>query len=214
MPEVVTVDVVSDVVCPWCFIGKRRLEAAMSANPDITFQVRWRPFQLDGTIPRTGIARGEYLSRKFGSPERIAEIYGRIGAVGAAEGLAFQFDKIDVAPNTLDAHRVLRWAAEDGAQDAVAERLFRLFFMEGGNLADQGALAAAAGEAGMDAARTAERLASDEDVQAVASEIDAAHRIGVSGVPFFIFGGKYAVSGAQDAETLAEAARATLADPA
>lgn len=208
---VVTVDVVSDVVCPWCFIGKRRLEAAAKLLDGVTLDVRWHPFQLDGTIPPGGIPRRDYLLRKFGSEDRVAALFDRVREVGATEGIPFAFDRIEVSPNTLDAHRILRWAGEVGVQDTAKERLLRAYFLEGENLADTETLARLASEAGLDRDTVGARLASDSDVAAVQGEIAAAHRMGVTGVPFFIFGGKLAASGAQPAEVLADGIRQAMA---
>ncbi len=205
------VDIVSDVVCPWCYIGKRRLETAMKAFPDVTFDLHWRPFQLDGTIPPEGIARHTYLSRKFGSDERIAQIYDRISAEGRGEGITFAFEKIDISPNTLDMHRLLRWAEASGVQNALKQRLFDLFFIEGANLADIDTLILAAGSVGMDTGGLAQRLQSDDDKDAVKNEIEEAQRMGVTGVPFFIFDAALALPGAHPPETIAEAIRQALA---
>lgn len=207
----VRVDIVSDVVCPWCYIGKRRFETAASAFPDVEFDIHWRPFQLDGTIPQEGIARQTYLSRKFGSQERIAQIYQRISDEGAREGIPFAFDQIKVSPNTLDAHRLLRWAAASGVQDALKQRLFDLFFIEGANLADRSVLIEAAEEVGLDGKAMAAKLDSDADVAEVKDEIEQAHRIGVTGVPFFIFNGKIGLPGAHPSETIVQAIEQALA---
>lgn len=210
MTRNVRVDVISDVVCPWCFIGKRRLEAAAGLLQDVVLDVHWHPFQLDGTIPEGGIPRQTYLLNKFGTRERIAEIYTRVAAAGAEEGIAFAFDKITVSPNTLNAHRMIRWAGEVGRQDAMKERLLNAYFMEGANLADDGVLANLAADAGLDQEAVAARLASDSDVAAVQEEVANAHRIGVTGVPFFIFAGKLALAGAHPAETIAEGIKQAL----
>lgn len=208
----VTVDIVSDVVCPWCYVGKRRLEDALAMTPDLDIDLRWRPFQLDATIPAGGISREEYVNRKFG-PERAKEIYDRIRKVGDEVGIPFAFEKITRSPNTLDAHRVLRWALEAGCQELLKERLLRLYFIEGADVGDHDVLARAAADCGMNADDVRRRLASDEDVDAVRADIDAAQRMGVNGVPFFIINGRYGVSGAQAAETLAQAFRqASAAD--
>lgn len=190
----ITVDVVSDVMCPWCYIGKRRLEKALAASP-VPIQVRWLPFQLDPTLPEGGKDRQTYLREKFG--ERAGDFYARIEATGAEEGIAFAFDKIAVSPNTLDAHRVARWAAAEDREDAVVEALFRAYFIDGRNLADRAELAKIAGEACMDAETVAARLATDEDVAEVTALIRRAGEIGVTGVPTFIVGNRYAVVGAQ-----------------
>ncbi len=199
-----TIDVVSDAVCPWCFVGKRRLEAALASLPDTPVEIRWRPFQLDATIPQGGISRADYLSRKFG-PERAAEIYGRLNGVGEEAGIPFAFDKIERSPNTLDAHRVIRWAQPTGRQTEIVERLFNAYFIEGGDIGDRDLLARIAGECGLDAKIIRARLDTDADLDEVKEEIAVAQRIGVTGVPFFILGGKYAVAGAQPPEALASA---------
>jgi predicted DsbA family dithiol-disulfide isomerase len=196
------VDVVSDVVCPWCFIGKRRLENAI-AIADLPVAVRWHPFQLDPTIPPEGKSRRAYLEQKFGSAERIAEIHRNVAEIGKTEGIDFAFDRILVSPNTLDAHRLVRWAGEAGVQDKVVEALFRANFLEGRNVGDRETLADIAAEVGMDRAKIAARLASDDDRDEVTAEIVSAQRIGVTGVPTFIVANRYALVGAQPAETLA-----------
>lgn len=202
----VTVDIVSDVVCPWCFIGKRRLESALAMAPDLDIDLRWRPFQLDSTIPPGGISRKEYMDRKFG-PERAATVHDRVREVGAEVGIPFAFEKITRSPNTLDAHRVLRWALEAGCQALLKERLMQLYFVEGADVGDIDVLAKAAGECGMDASDVRRRLASDEDVETVRAEIDRIHKLGVNGVPFFIVAGKYGLSGAQPSEIIVQTLR-------
>lgn len=202
----VTVDIVSDVVCPWCFIGKRRLEAALAMAPDLDIDLRWRPFQLDSTIPPGGISRKEYMARKFG-PERAATVHDRVREVGAELGIPFAFEKITRSPNTLDAHRVLRWALEAGCQPMLKERLMQLYFLEGADVGDHDVLAKAAGQCGMDETDVRRRLASDEDVETIRAEIDRIHKLGVNGVPFFIVAGKYGLSGAQPSEIIVQALR-------
>ena len=208
-----TVDVVSDVMCPWCFIGKRRLEAAAAMlQGEIAFAVTWRPFQLDATLPPEGLDRRTYLETKFGGADGAREAYARVEAEGAGEGIDFNFDAIAVSPNTLDAHRVIRWAAAHGpqAQGAVVEQLFRAFFLNGENIGRHDVLAAAVAEAGVTMPDLGGLLASDRDRAAVAAEIRRAPEIGVSGVPCFIFGQKIAVMGAHPADVLAQAARQAL----
>jgi predicted DsbA family dithiol-disulfide isomerase len=195
------IDVVSDVVCPWCFLGKRKLDAAMKQVPNFDYEVRWRPFQLDPTIPPEGKSRHEYMSAKFG-PERIAEIHKRLEQAGAEEGVAFAFDKITRSPNTLDAHRLIRWAQGSGKQSEVVDRLFTLYFCEGQDIGDRAVLLRVAEEAGLDAATFARLYSEGVDIGTVREEISTAARMGVSGVPFFIFNGKYAVSGAQPVDAL------------
>ncbi|WP_137934810.1 DsbA family oxidoreductase [Mesorhizobium comanense] len=209
----ITVDVVSDVVCPWCFIGQKRLDKAVAAVGDVDVHIRWRPYQLDPTIPAQGKDRREYMLGKFGSEERIREIHARIEPLGEAEGIAFAFDAIKVAPNTLDAHRLIRWAgaAGEAVQNKLVRRLFQLNFEDGINIGDHAVLVEAAREAGMDASVVASLLPTDADVEAVRMEIATASRMGISGVPCFLLEGKYAVMGAQDAGTLADAIRQVAA---
>ncbi len=198
------IDVVSDVVCPWCFIGKRRLEKAITMS-EVPVAVRWHPFQLDPTIPLEGKSRRAYLEAKFGTEERIAALHQNIATAGASEGIDFAFDKIKVSPNTLDAHRLIRWAGEDGKQEAVVDALFRGYFLDGRDIGDREVLAEIAAAAGMDRARVIVRLASDEDRSEVSAEIASAQRIGVTGVPTFIIANRYGVVGAQAPATLARA---------
>lgn len=207
--QTINVDVVSDVVCPWCYIGKRRLERAVESLPDIDVNVRWRPFQLDPTVPPGGMDRHEYMIGKFGSEERIRQMHANIMPLGEAEGIHFAFDAIKVAANTLDAHRLIRWAGGAGTevQNRLVTRLFAMNFEEGKNVGDHAALAEAARESGMDASVVESLLPTDADVADVQNEIATASRMGIRGVPCFLLEGKYAVMGAQDAETLADALR-------
>ncbi|WP_404927293.1 DsbA family oxidoreductase [Mesorhizobium sp. ORM16] len=209
----ITIDVVSDVVCPWCFIGQRRLDKAVAAAGEVDVHIRWRPFQLDPTIPPEGKDRREYMLAKFGSDEHIRQIHARIEPLGEAEGISFAFGAIKVAPNTLDAHRVIRWAGAAGedVQNRLVRRLFQLNFEEGANIGDHAVLVEAARETGMDASVVETLLPTDADVEAVRTEIATASRMGISGVPCFLLEGKYAVMGAQDVDTLADAIRQVAA---
>jgi predicted DsbA family dithiol-disulfide isomerase len=210
----VTIDVVSDVMCPWCYIGKRRLETAAAACADIGLDVQWRPFQLDATIPAEGMDRRMYLERKFGSAEAVERVYAPVRAAGEAEAIPFAFDKIRRSPNTINAHRLIRWAGQAGLQEEMVERLFRLYFIEGGDLTDTAVLARAAAEAGMEHDPVERLLAGDADTNEVRAEIEAAQRMGVTGVPTFIIAGRYAVVGAQSAEVLADAIAKARAETA
>jgi len=199
-----SIDIVSDVMCPWCYVGKRRLEAALSQMPDLETEVRWRPFQLDATLPKEGRPRAEYLAAKFGGLDRAAALYSRIEEAGAEDGIAFNFNAIEVSPNTLDAHRLIRWSSTTPHHDAVVERLFELYFLEGAHIGRDDVLSGAARDAGMDADLVAELLATDKDKDLVEREIALAHQMGISGVPAFVVGNKYLLSGAQPAEAFLE----------
>lgn len=208
-PVSLSVDVVSDVVCPWCFIGQKRLDKAVAAVDGVDVHINWRPFQLDPSVPRGGKDRRQYMLDKFGSEQRIRDIHARIEPLGAAEGIAFDFDAIRIAPNTLDAHRAIRWAGAAGetVQNLLVRRLFRLYFEEGADVGDHAVLIAAAREAGMDAAVVETLLPTDADVAAVQTEMATASRMGITGVPCFLIEGKYAVMGAQETDVLADALR-------
>ncbi len=197
--------VVSDVVCPWCYLGKRRLEAALVLAPGIDVAVRWKPFRLDPTIPRSGIERRRYLENKFGSLEAVRPAHDQLTALGQAAGIDFRFDRITRSPNTVDAHRLIRWSEQTDRQDTVVDRLFHAYFTDGLDIGDRGVLSAVAADSGLDPEETARRLASDEDRGEVEAEIKGAYRIGITGVPSFVIDHRYAIVGAHPAETLADA---------
>lgn len=199
----VTIDVFSDIVCPWCFIGKRRLEKAIAMVPDIPVQIRYQPYFLNDWIPREGISREEYLTKKFGSPQGYEQIARRVQMAAKQEGLIYDIDKVSRQPNTTDAHRLILWATQHGKQLEMKQRLMDFYFTEGKDLTDREVLVEAASEVGLDAGQVRELLASDTDVELVANAAEQAKEAGIQGVPFFIFGQKYAVSGAQAPEDLA-----------
>lgn len=205
--QTIAVDVVSDVVCPWCYVGQKRLDKAIATLPTVDVQVRWRPFQLDPTIPPEGKDRKAYMKAKFGDGDRLEQVHANLVSLGAAEGIAFDFEAIRVSPNTLDAHRVIRWAGSAGedVQHLLVKELFSRYFERGENTGDAGVLVDAARAAGMDAAVVETLLPTDADADAVRAEIATAARMGVSGVPCFLLEGRYAVMGAQDAAVLADA---------
>ncbi|MGF7006925.1 DsbA family oxidoreductase [Aminobacter sp. BE322] len=213
MAQELTIDVVSDVVCPWCFVGMKRLESALASIPEVSADVRWRPFQLDPTIPPEGKERKAYMLAKFSDEARLKQIHANLVSLGAVEGISFDFDAITVAPNTLDAHRLIRWAAAsgDGVQSRLVSLLFRSYFEQGRNIGDHGVLVEAAREAGMDTAVVEALLPTDADRDEVTNEIVTASRMGISGVPCFLLEGKYAVMGAQESATLADAIRQVAA---
>jgi predicted DsbA family dithiol-disulfide isomerase len=211
----VRIDVVSDVVCPWCFIGKRRLEKAIALNPDIPVEVHWRPYFLNDWIPREGMSREQYLTTKFGSPERYKGIAERVGAAAAEEGLVYASDKMKRQPNTLDCHRLIRWADGIGKAAEMKQRLMDLYFTEGADLTNEAVLVQAAADVGLDPEDVRAALDSDQDVEQIERETQSAKEAGIEGVPMFIFAGRFAVSGAQAPEYLAEAiARAAQAQAA
>jgi len=193
-------DVFSDTICPWCFIGKRRLERALKARPQSGLKVRWRAFQLNPGMPAEGMERRAYIEAKFGGTERARTIYDTVRAAGAGEGIEFAFEKIKRTPNTLQSHRLLRLAAATGDQDAVLEGLFRAYFLEGRDVGDRAVLSEIGAAAGLDRRKTAAFLGSDTDTDTVLSEDVLARRAGINGVPCFIFNGRFALSGAQEPE--------------
>lgn len=200
----ISIDVISDVICPWCFLGKRRLDKAIALLADIKVEVNWRPFFLDPTIPAEGMSRRTYLENKFGT-ERLKTIHDPLIAAGKADGVPYAFDKITRTPNTMDAHRLIRWSHVGGKQHDVSERLFMAYFNGGLDIGDRTVLAKIADEAGMDASEVTTKLGSEADLDAVNAEVEHAYRMGVTGVPCFIFAQKQGLMGAQPAEVLAEA---------
>ena len=210
-PPAISVGVVSDVACPWCYLGKRRLEQAIALVPELSVAVRWRPYRLDPTIPPEGMDRRDYVIRKFGSIEALDDAHARLTEYGRAVGIDYRFERITRSANTINAHRLVRWAAVDGMEDAMVERLFAAYFSEGRDIGAIDVLAGLAGEVGLDAANVAARLVNDDDREAVVGEIEDAYRIGVTGVPCFIFDQRYAVMGAHPAESLASGIRQAAA---
>ena len=213
MQGAVVVDVVSDVVCPWCYIGKRRLEAAIALlreeEPDLPFEVRWHPFQLNPDLPPQGVDRKAYLQAKFGGAERAKQVYERVTAAGRSVGIPFDFDAIERQPNTLDAHRLVAWAQSrnEGDADALVEGLFRANFLEGRYVGSTDELVALAEGAGFDAADARALLESGALKDVVAESDRRAREMGIGGVPFFIFDGKTALSGAQEPSAIVAAIR-------
>lgn len=206
----VNIDIVSDVMCPWCYIGKKRLEEALKDLPEnLQIDVRWRPYQLDPTLPKEGKDRKQYLEEKFGGSERATQIYSAVVEAGREEDIAFNFSGIEVSPNTLDAHRLIRWAASEapGVQDRLVDILFRAYFIDGKNIGDNAVLLDAAVQVGMDRSITEGLLAGTADCLEVEQEIEVARKMGVTGVPCFILDNKYAVMGAQASDVLANAIR-------
>jgi predicted DsbA family dithiol-disulfide isomerase len=202
--KTISIDVISDVICPWCFLGKRRLDKAIGLLDGIKVEVNWRPFFLDPTIPKEGLSRHTYLENKFGA-ERLKTIHDPILAAGNAEGVPYAFDRITRTPNTGDAHRLIRWSHDADKQHDVAERLFMAYFNGGLDIGDRKVLQKIAGDAGMNEAEVSAKLENDTDVDAVNAEVERAYGMGVTGVPCFIFAQKQGLMGAQPAEVLADA---------
>jgi predicted DsbA family dithiol-disulfide isomerase len=201
--SVISIDVVADVICPWCFLGKRRLDKALAEIPEIKVDVISRPFFLDPSIPPQGLDRHEYMVAKFGE-ERLATIHKPLEEMGAQDGVPYQFDKIKRTPNTLDAHRLIRWAQQAEKQPAVVDALFMAYWNQGRDVGDHATLVEIAGECGMDAREIAQLLKQDTDKQAVLQEAQRAVEMGVTGVPTFILAQRYGISGAQEASVLVE----------
>jgi predicted DsbA family dithiol-disulfide isomerase len=202
----IAVDVLTDIVCPWCYIGKRRLAKGLSLRPAARYEVRWHPFQLDPSIPSGGLDRQEYLRAKFGEDGRVEAIHERLRELGREDGIDFAFERITHSPNTLDAHRLVRLAVTPELQANLMERLFELYFVEGQDIGDRVVLAdAAAGVLELDPGEIHAFLAGDGGVEDVRRAVDAARNAGIDGVPCAIIGGKYALMGAQSPETIASA---------
>jgi predicted DsbA family dithiol-disulfide isomerase len=196
----VSIDIVSDVICPWCFVGKRRLDTALASLEGISAEVRWHPFLLDGSIPKEGMDRRDYLTRKFGA-DRLKTLHDPLLAAAKEAGAPVNFEIIKRTPNTLDAHRLLRWA-NAGKQHDMAERLFLAYWNEGKDIGDRKVLAAEAAAVGLDAAEIKELLDSEKDIAQVQTEIREASDLGITGVPTFLIANRYAVVGAQAPEVL------------
>ena len=208
--ERIVIDVVSDVVCPWCYLGKARLELAIAEVQDeVGVDINWRPYRLNPDYPTEGVDQKKALEEKLGGAERVAQGHKMLTDLGREVGIAFDFEAITIGPNTLDAHRLIHWAmVEDREkQDRVVDALFKANFEEGRNVGDRAVLLDIAEKAGLDRSVSASLLASDADSDLVLAEIQAAQQMGVSGVPFFIFDQQYAVSGAQAPDVLANALR-------
>ena len=206
------IDIVSDVVCPWCYIGKKRIEDALKLAADVPVEVDFRPFFLNPWVPREGISREDYLTTKFGSVDAYKGIAGRVVTAAGEEGLTYRPDLVKRQPNTIDCHRLIHWAEAKGKAAEMKQRLMELYFRDGGDLTDTEVLIKAAADVGLDADDVRRRLATDEDVELISFQAQEASDKGISGVPTFVFAQKYAVSGAQPAEMLARAIRQVSAE--
>jgi predicted DsbA family dithiol-disulfide isomerase len=199
----ISIDVVSDVICPWCFLGKRRLDKALALIPGVKAEIIFRPFFLDPTIPSEGLDRHAYMAAKFGE-ERLKTIHDPLIKAGQEDGVPYHFDKITRTPNTMDAHRLLRWAMVEGKQPDIAEALFMAYWSEGRDVGDHQVLADIAEALGMNREGVLKTLISEQDKAEVLAETTQAQKMGVTGVPTYIINRKYGVVGAQSAELLAE----------
>ena len=198
-----TLDIISDPICPWCYIGKAKLDRALEAAPEHPFEVQWRPFQLNPDMPAEGMDRREYLEWKFGGREGALKVYGEIAKTAEATGLDIAFEKIKRTPNTLNAHRLIRWAQMEEKQTPVVSQLFKRYFREGQDISDIDVLVDVATTAGMDGDLVRRLLEGDSDLAETIAEDKKAREMGVQGVPCFIIGASYAVQGAQDTDTWA-----------
>lgn len=194
-------DIVSDTVCPWCYIGKKRLDEALEIQGGEGISLVWRPFQLDASIPEGGVDRKAYMEKKFGT-EKARTVGNTIREFGEAVGIDFRFEKIERSPNTLDSHRLIRWAGTAGCQNEMVDILFRRYFEDGEDIGSHDILADAATEAGMDADIVRDLLLKDADKELVRQEDMLARQMGISGVPSFVINSKWVMVGAQEPETL------------
>jgi predicted DsbA family dithiol-disulfide isomerase len=196
------IEVVHDLVCPWCYLGVRRLMRTIGRRPDLQVDLTWRPFLLNPDMPRGGMARADYVMRKFGGEERARRLYSSIAEIGRMEGISFRFERIRRTPASVDAHRLVRWAARRGCGEQAVEAIFAAHFTDGRDIGDAGVLAAIAASCGLRAGSALAHLQSDDDIDAVHADNLRAHRLGISGVPCFVLGGVHAIAGAQEPEVI------------
>nr|WP_209442023.1 DsbA family oxidoreductase [Neoroseomonas oryzicola] len=196
------IEVVFDLVCPWCYLGTRRLRRALRARPDIVADILWRPFLLNPDIPAAGLPRQDFLTRKFGGEERARRLHATISELGRAEGVPFRFDRILRMPSSLDAHRLVRYAAREGQADQMVEALFHGYFAEGLDLGHIDSLVRIATRVGLEQGAVHRFLDSGAEADAVHAENLRAHRLGINGVPCFVVAGRHAIAGAQEPEVI------------
>ena len=197
-----SIEIVHDLICPWCFLGVRRLLRTLRRRPDLLFELTWRAFLLNPDMPRAGMARGDYVVRKFGGEDRARRLYASIGEIGRAEGVLFRFDRIRRTPSSVDAHRLVRFAARYGRADQMVAALFSAHFTDGDDIGDAGVLAAVAQGCGLDPLEALDFLESDEDLDCIHADNLRAHRLGINGVPCFVISGRHAIAGAQEPEVI------------
>ncbi len=197
-----SIEVVHDLVCPWCYLGLRRLLRTMRRRPDLLFDLIWRPFLLNPDMPRAGMPRADYVARKFGGEDRARRLYGSITEIGRTEGLLFRFERIRRTPSSVNAHRLVRWATPYGRGADLVEALFSAHFTDGRDIGDPSVLAAVATASGLDGSAAMKFLLGDAECETVHAENLRAHRLGINGVPCFVVGGRHAIAGAQEPEVL------------
>jgi len=196
------IEYVFDTVCPWCYVGKRRLQRALAERTDSRATILWRPFLLNPDLPPEGVDRRAHLDRKFGGPARAQRVHAAVAAAGEAEGISFAFDRIGRTPNTLDSHRLIRYAGGIGREAEAVEAVYIAYFCQGLDIGDIGVLAEIGSRIGLDRKSTFDYLASEADKAAVLADNARAHRLGVNGVPCLILDGQYALAGAQEPDIL------------
>jgi predicted DsbA family dithiol-disulfide isomerase len=196
------IEIVHDLVCPWCFLGVRRLMRTLRRRPDILYELSWRPFLLNPDMPRGGMARPDYVVRKFGGEDRARRLYASISEIGRCEGVQFRFDRIRRTPSSVDGHRLVRYAARFGRADAMVEALFSAHFTDGRDIGSHATLVVAAGACGLDPVRVQRFLMGEDELDAVHAESLRAHRLGINGVPCFVIAGRHAIAGAQEPEVI------------
>ncbi|MBV9734712.1 MAG: DsbA family oxidoreductase [Acidisphaera sp.] len=197
-----SIEVVHDLVCPWCFLGVRRLFRTLRRRPDLLFELAWRPFLLNPDMPRAGMARADYVIRKFGGEERARRLYASIAEIGRAEGALFRFDRIRRTSSSVDAHRLVRWAGRYGRAADMVEALFSAHFTDGHDIGDVAVLLGVAAACGLEVTAARAFLLGEEDADAVHAENLRAHRLGINGVPCFVVSGRHAIAGAQEPEVI------------
>ncbi|MCW3473855.1 DsbA family oxidoreductase [Limobrevibacterium gyesilva] len=198
-----SIEVVHDLVCPWCYLGLRRLLRTLRRRPDLLFDITWRPFLLNPDMPRAGMSRTDYIIRKFGGEDRARRLYASITEIGRTEGMLFRFDRIRRTPSSVDAHRLVRYAAAFGVATEMVEALFTAHFTDGRDIGDLYVLTDVAMACGLSGTEAQEFLLGDDEIDTVHAENLRAHRLGINGVPCFVIGGRHAIAGAQESEVIA-----------
>ena len=200
----IKLDILSDPICPWCYIGKAHLDRALEAHPDHPFEIEWHPFQLNPDMPRDGVDRRTYLEAKFGGKAKAVEVYARVAQAAQEAGVPLNLEGMERTPNTMDAHRLIHWAGLEGRQSAVVSALFRAYFREGRDIGDSATLVTIAAACGMDAAMTERLLSTEADLDDIAARDVHARERGVTGVPCFVIANQYVVTGAQPPQVWAQ----------